>query len=79
MVSLIASICAVAAVALDTTTDAADGNRRSTNLRAEDVVVAGLTEGMSASDVRRTLGRPQWISTDDDFRCPRLQACVVEI
>src|SRR5258706_13675150 len=49
---------------------AADQPRQSQALRAEDFVVAGVVEGMRANDVRRVLGRPQTIDTQDDFRDP---------
>ncbi len=39
-------------------------------LRAEDFAVAGLAEGMTSAEVRRVLGQPQSVTTQDDFRDP---------
>jgi len=39
-------------------------------LRAGDFAVAGLAEGMTSAEVRRVLGQPQSVTTEDDFRDP---------
>src|SRR2546427_10333772 len=49
---------------------ALDKSPRPLPLRAEDFLVAGLVEGMTSTDVRRVLGRPQSVTTEDDFRDP---------
>jgi hypothetical protein len=49
---------------------ALDTSPRPLPLRAEDFPVAGLVEGMTSTDVRRVLGRPQSVTTEDDFRDP---------